>query len=327
MFWLVLSCWLGVLTLFPVLKALAQASAEEGQKPSAEKKNSAPTTAGCIMTDSTIPINPGHVNVATMWALSLYPGTFNQNWRTISIHGNFYTFFMPVKVTYGLARNMEVYLIVPFLNYWVTQADQSIAVNGRTSASYAGIGDLTLMGKYLLYPEGEVRPAVSAVAGFGTIPTGHASHLNPRFMGVDAIGTGALTLSTGVNLYKWAQPFLLYSTVWINSPINLYRMTTLASPQPVRSREYLTFNLAAEYPLNSKFVLLLEMYSSWTWQNLLPFQASQGYQTPETLLGLMPGIEFLATERFTLEAGAALDIMGKNNVKKFTPMLMATYAF
>ena len=226
---------------------------------------------------------------------------------------------MPVKVTYGLAKNMEVYLIAPFIDNWVNHADQSISVNGKTSASYAGIGDLTLMGKYLLCPEGDVMPAVSAVAGFGSIPTGHASHLNPRFMATDAVGTGYLTLSTGVNMFKWVKPFLLYSNVWINSPINLYKMTASASPEPVRSRESLTFNLAAEYPLSSKFIFLVEMYSSWTWQNLLPFQASQGYQTPETVLGLMPGIEFLATDKLSLEAGASLDILGKNHAKNSRP--------
>ncbi len=323
--WLViLMLWAWLLSVTP---ALAQTPDGEGQKPPEEKKETAPTTAGCIMTDSTIPVDTGHVSVAAMWALSFYPGTLNQSWRTISIHGNFYTFYMPVKVTYGLMKNTEVYLIAPFINNWVTHADQSISVNGKTSASYAGIGDLTLMGKYLLGQEGEVTPAVSAVAGFGSIPTGHASHLNPRFMGVDAIGTGSLTFSTGVNLYKWVKPFLLYSNVWINSPINLYKVHATDVPPPVRSREYITFNLAAEYPVNRKFVLLLEMYSTWTWQNLLPFQATQGYQTPETILGLMPGIEFLATDKLSLVAGASLDIMGKNNPKKFTPMLMATYNF
>ena len=146
-------------------------------------------------------------------------------------------------------------------------------------------------------------------------------------MGVDAIGTGALTFTTGVNLYKWLKPLLLYSNIWVNTPINLWRMTDSASPEPVRSREYITFNLAAEYPLSKQFVFLLEMYSNWTWSNLLPSQATQGYQTPETLLGILPGIEFLATEKLSLSTGASIDLVGKNGVKKYTPMLMATYAF
>jgi hypothetical protein len=235
---------------------------------------------------------------------------------------------MPVKLTYGPTKNLEMYLIAPFINYWVNNADRGIAgPNGERSASYSGIGDLTLMGKYNLLPEGDMAPAVSAVAGLASIPTGHAHNLNPRLLGVDAIGTGALTFTTGVNLYKWLKPFLLYSNIWVNTPINLWRMTDTASPEPVRSREYITFNLAAEYPLSKQFVLLLEMYSNWTWSNLLPSQATQGYQTPETLIGILPGIEFLATEKLSLSTGASIDLAGKNGVKKYTPMLMATYAF
>ena len=70
---------------------------------------------------------------------------------------------------------------------------------------YAGIGDITVVGKYLLLPETDFRPAVTAVAGVG-FPTGHASHLNPRFLAQDAIGAGAFNFTTGVNLYKWLKP-------------------------------------------------------------------------------------------------------------------------
>jgi hypothetical protein len=46
-----------------------------------------------------------------------------------------------------------------------------------------------------------------AVAGVG-FPSGHASHLNPRFLAQDAVGAGAFNFSTGVNLYKSLKPFL-----------------------------------------------------------------------------------------------------------------------
>ena len=141
---------------------------------------------------------------------------------------------------------------------------------------------------------------------------------------MDAVGTGALTFTTGVNLYKWLKPFLIYSNIWMNNPINIYKL----GPDPtrtVRSRDYVTFNLAAEYPIpNSKFVLLLEMYSNWTWNNL---QTVQGYQTPQTVIGILPGIEFLATEKLSVSAGASFDLAGKNGVKKYTPMLYMSYAF
>jgi hypothetical protein len=325
--WLFLGCFLAVLTLAPAAPALAQTPAgpqvlpgtPAGGAPPAEKKEAAPSTAGPIITDTTIPIETGHVSLSVLTALSLYPGSFSQNWRTVTAGGNFYTYYMPVKVTYGPTKNMEVYLIAPFIDYW-GNISPSVGPTGKSSASYAGIGDLTLMGKYNLLPEGDVMPAVSAVAGLASIPTGHASHLNPGFLGVDAIGTGALTFTTGVNLFKWVKPFLLYSNIWINSPVNIYQNNS----ENVVSREYITFNLAAEYPLSSKFVALLEFYSNWTWSNIY---TPQGYQTPETLLGIMPGLEFLATEKLSFSAGASLDLAGKNGVKKYTPMLTASYSF
>ena len=70
-----------------------------------------------------------------------------------------------------------MYIIAPFINNWASV--DVTGPNGDTSASLAGIGDLTLMGKYNLLPEGDVMPAVSGVAGFASIPTGHANHLNP----------------------------------------------------------------------------------------------------------------------------------------------------
>ena len=234
--------------------------------------------------------------------------------------GNFYTYFMPMKVTYGIAKNMEVYLVAPFIYNWANDVTVP-GPNGNRSASYAGPGDLTLMGKYLLLEEGDIMPAVSVVAGFDTIPLGHASHLNPNLLGVDAIGTGAMTVTTGINMFKWVKPFLLYSNVWINSPVNLF---SNHDPSDVVSRESIAFNLAAEYPISAKFVALLEMYSTWTWDNIY---TPQGYQTPETYIGVLPGIEYLVTDKLSLEAGSSFDLAGKNGVKKYTPMISASYSF
>jgi hypothetical protein len=206
---------------------------EEGAKPK-EKKEEAPTTGGPICCDTSIPIEAGHASLSILSALSFYPGVFSPNWRTVSAKGDFHTFYMPVKFTYGPTKNMEMYIIAPFINNWASNLDLGIAgPNGERSASYGGIGDLTVMGKYNLLPETDCRPAVTAVAGLASIPTGHASHLNPRFLGQDAMGTGALTFTTGVNLYKWLKPFLVYSNIWINSPVNIYPNR----PDNVRSRE------------------------------------------------------------------------------------------
>lgn len=290
------------------------------EKAEQEKKEAAPATCGPLISDGCIPIEEHHASLQVLTALSFYPGIFSNNWRYTSAKGNFYTFLMPVKFTCGPTKNLEMYVIVPFINNFCNKLDASIAgPNGERSASYAGIGDITAVAKYLLLEETECRPAVTAVGGVG-FPTGHAHHLNPARLGQDAIGTGAFTFTTGVNLYKWLKPFLFYSNIWLNSPVNLYT----SSSSSVRSREFVTFNLAAEYPINKKWVALLEMYSNWTWTNI---STPQGCQSPSTILGLLPGIEYFITEKWAVSGGTAIDLMGKAGCLKITPIFTVYYNF
>jgi len=214
-----------------------------------------------------------------------------------------------------------MYVIAPFINNFCNGLDASIAgPNGERSAGYAGIGDITAVAKYLLLEETGSRPAVTAVGGVG-FPTGHAHHLNPALLGQDAIGAGAFTFTTGVNLYKWLKPFLVYSNIWLNTPVNLKTSNSTS----VRFREFVTFNLAAEYPITKKWILLLEMYSTWTWSN--PGTESLGFQSPTTVLGFLPGIEYFITEKWAVSAGAAFDAVGKYGGHKITPALTVYYNF
>jgi len=322
--WLVLALFLG--GLLPMTPAWAQGPGgallekPPAPPPAEEKKEGAPTTCGPMISDTCLPIDTGKVAMQVWWALSFYPGVFSPNWRQVSARGDFYTFNMPVKVSYGPTKDLEVYVVAPFIHNWVDNADRGIAgPNGERAASYSGIGDITAVAKYNLFPETDFRPAITGVGGVG-FPTGHASHLNPGRLGVDAVGTGSFNFITGVNLFKYLKPFLVHSQIWFNTPINLNRIR----PDAVRSREYVNFNLAAELPVSKRWVLLLEFYSVWTWQNLA---TPQGYQTPSTVLGVLPGIEFLATDKLALAAGASIDFAGKNGVHKYTPMLTAFYTF
>jgi hypothetical protein len=304
------------------LPAAAQGPGAILEKPAApeSKKEAAPTTCGPIVSDSCLPIETHHASMQILWALSFYPGNFSPNWRYVNAHGNFYTFNMPVKFTYGPTKNLETYIIVPFVQNWANDVNKSLqGPNGERSASYGGIGDISLFGKYLLLEETPVRPAVTGVAGLG-IPTGHASNLNPRFLGQDAIGTGAVDFTTGINLYKWLKPFLVYSNIWLTSPVNLYP----SRDDTVRCREFVTFNLAAEYPLAKRWTLLLEMYSTWTWSNIY---TPLGFQSPSTLLGVLPGIEYLFSEKWSFSAGTAFDLVGKFGGRKFTPLFTVYYNF
>ena len=126
-----MGCFLGGLTLAPAAKALAQAVAgpqalmekpEEGAKPE-EKKEAAPTTVGPMFCDTCVPIETGHVSLSVLYALSFYPGIFSNNWRTVTAGGNYHTFYMPVKFTYGPTKDLEMYLIAPFITNWASDVN------------------------------------------------------------------------------------------------------------------------------------------------------------------------------------------------------------
>ncbi len=295
------------------------------ETPPEEKKEGAPTTCGPLISDSCIPIEEHHYSLQWAGALSFYRANFTPNWRQISAHGNFYTFNMPVKFTYGPTKNLETYIVVPFIVNWCNDLDPGIAgPNGERKAAYAGIGDITTIAKYLVLEEGAVRPAVTLVGGVGW-PSGHASHLNPSLLLQDAVGTGSFNFITGVNLYKWVKPFLLYSNIWLNSPVNMFRLRGEDFPQAVRNRENVTFNLAAELPLNKQWILLAEMYSTWTWSNW--GTATIGFQSPTTILGFLPGIEYIYNEHWAFTAGCAFDAVGKFGGTKITPAVSVYYNF
>ena len=296
-----------------------------------EKKEEAPSTCGSLITDTCIPIEEHQASLEVLGALNINRANFTPNWRQVSMHGDFFTFNMPVKFTYGPTRNLETYIVVPFIVDWCRSLAANMAgPNGETHATYAGIGDITTIAKYLVLEEGKVRPAVDLVGGVGW-PSGHASHLNPSFLLQDAVGTGSFNFISGINLSKLVQPFallkpfLLLSNIWLNSPINLYPIRSSDFPPNVRNRENVTFDLAAKYSLNKEWILLLKMYSTWAWSN--PGTESLGFQSPTTVLGFQPGIGYIYSGKWSFSAGCAFDALGKFGSAKITPAVSVKYNF
>ncbi len=325
-FWRSLGLWGLVFLVLPGVAALpawAQgptAPLVEKPVPPGEPKGEIPTTCGPLISDTCLPIETHKASLQVLWAWSITGGNFTPNWRKVSARGDFSTFSMPIKFTYGPAKDTEIYVVIPYIHNLARNVDPSLAgPNGERSANYDGVGDITLVGKYLLLPETEIRPAVTGVAGMG-LPSGHASHLNPGRLGVDAIGTGACTFITGLNFFKYLKPFLVHSQIWLDTPANLFK----AGDDNVRSREAVIFNLALEYPLAKRWAALAEMYSTWTWTNI---PTPQGFQSPSTLLGILPGIEFFLNEKWSMSAGAAIDLFGKSGSFKYTPMFAVYYTF
>ncbi|MFZ5448647.1 MAG: transporter [Thermodesulfobacteriota bacterium] len=298
----------------PGLKALATS----GEENPADKQAGAPTTSGPLITDTCIPIEANHLQLQLTFVPTFYPGNFTSNWRRVSYGGNYFTYYMPLKITYCPLKNWETYVIIPYVQNW-NSSPNTPGPNGETSATYAGIGDISWFTKYLLLEETDFQPAVSGLLGLG-FPSGHASHLTPVFLGTDAVGTGSFAFTTGFNLYKYVKPLLLYGNIWLTTPVNLYQ----DRQDTVRSREYLTINLAAEYPLTTKWVALLEFFSIWTWTNI---STPQGYQSPNTYVGVLPGIEYLLSDKWAFSAGAAFYLFGKQGSIQYMPTLSVYYNF
>jgi hypothetical protein len=214
-------------------------------------------------------------------------------------------------------ENLETFLEIPYQYNW-GWGTREPGENGNTSANAGGLGDLNLVFKYRLVEETEKLPTVTAL--FGTsFPTGKFKNLNPTNLGQDVTGGGAFVFTTGFNLSKCYKPFVVYGNFW-------YSMQTAFTDDSARfyPRDYVTVNLAAEYVITPKWVGLLEFTSFWEGGRLFGHQANI---KPAALTSVIPGIEYMATEKLSFALGCQVDLFGKNVDAAVTPLLSMVYAF
>jgi Putative MetA-pathway of phenol degradation len=291
----------------------------EGKEEAREeaKGDECPATFGPIITDTAIPIEKGKFALQPTFALSLVTDTFNKDWRRVSAGGNFQSFNMSWKFTYGLINNLEVYLVIPYIHNWASDVAEP-GPRGERNSNFGGLGDVSFTLKYRLVEETETLPTVSAIFT-PSFPTGHFRHLNPSRLGVDAIGGGSYIFTTGFNVSKYLKPFILYGNLW-------YSMQTAYTSDEGRvyPRDFVTVNLAAEYPITKKWVALLELTSFWDAGRLFGLKANT---PPGALVSILPGIEYMATDKFSLALGVNVDLAGKNTDANVTPILSMVYAF
>ena len=149
----------------------------EGQKPCPPEaaKEECPSTFGPLVTDTAIPIETGQFAIQPTFGLSFTTNNFTQSWRSVSAGGDFKSFSMPWKFTYGPIKNLEVYVVIPYIHNWAGPVNEPGPNNQRYS-SFDGLGDISLTFKYQLVQETETLPTVSAFFT-PTFPSGHAGHL------------------------------------------------------------------------------------------------------------------------------------------------------
>jgi hypothetical protein len=360
-FWLLMLCsgWLAAGWLNPAMAAADKEKPEpqpiavkedvqpggrgEGFQPECAKEE-CPTTFGPIVTDTAIPVDKGKFVIQPTFGLSFTTHNFSPNWQRTSPGGNFKSFGMAWKFTYGLWNNLEVYAVIPYIHNWANNV-QEPGPQGERSADFGGLGNINLTFKYRLVEETEAAPTVSAIFS-PTFPTGHFRRLNPGRLGTDQLGGGSYNFTTGLNASKFLSPFIVYGNLW-------YTMGTAYTSNEDRSslvrdengdlmegdpsstrvrnypRDFVTVNLAAEYPITKQWIALLELTSTWDGGRLIGHKANVA---PTPLLNLVPlsivpGIEYMATDKFSLALGVKIDLAGKNSPANIAPLLSMAYAF
>ncbi len=278
-----------------------------------------PDTTGPIITDTAVPPPVGEFYLQPYWSLGLAAGNFSTNWRRVTARGNFASLEIPVKLVYGLAPNLEVNLEGVFFQNWAGQAEKP-GTAGSRSASFTGLGDLYLTTKYQLLEETDSQPTVTALFTVN-FPTGHHYRLNPDRLGTDALGGGTFVFTPGVNLSKWVGPVYLYANLWYSFPTRDPGTPANQQASPLllalHGRDLITGNFAAELPLTGKWVALLEIYTTW---NVGPLFRPSGEVITHNV-GVLPGIEYIFSPRWSAAVGVAMDLVGKNSLFDYTPIV------
>lgn len=306
-------------TLFlGVLPSLAEIDPPATSSPSSQMARlgqKAAATTGPLITDTAIPQSPGTANLEVASFMAIREANFSPNWRRVNPGGDFLSLTLPVQLTFGLAPRFEIFAAVQYIHNWAIDVSRP---GGERSADFGGLGDSNLTLKYLLLDEKPSTPAIAGIFGVN-FPTGHHRRLNPARLGTDQLGAGSYTFTAGFNFFKVVQPALLYANLYYNLSTD-----ATVSGARIHPRDFVTLNVAMEYPLAGRWVFLLELVSTWDAGRLIGPQADQ---PPKALVSLLPGLEFLATGKWEFTGGVLIDLIGKNEEANVTPVLAAYYNF
>ena len=280
-----------------------------GTEAEATKGPEIPATFGPLVTDTAIPIDKGHFAIQPTFSYSNVLNEFSPHWGRTSSDDDHQSFGMDWKLTYGLIENMEVFVVIPYVYNWASE--------GGRSADAGGLGDVNLTLKYRLVEETSCAPTVTAL--FATdFPTGKFKSSSPGDLDTDVAGGGSYVFTTGFNVSKYIAPFVVYANLWYSMP------TSYDDHGSQYPGDFVTVNLAAEYPIVDKWVALFELTSRWGGGRLFGPDTNVPH---EALLSAIPGIEYMATEHFALALGLNVDLVGKNTDATIGPLFSMTYSF
>ena len=291
-----------------------------------------PNTTGPIVTDSAItqPFKTWSAQITP--TLNFIGGVFNSNWQRrhaganqstrqlqIAAEGDYRSFQVPAQLNYGLTPRMDISLTVPFMQNWASNVGPL-----SRAANFGSLGDASLALRYMFL---KGSPTATTVTGFASVllPTGHASPLEPKLLGIDQTGSGTFGFTWGIDVFKYVPqvPILLYANCWY---------TNFADGWVNGTRVYypdqLTVNFAMEVPFknspSNRWAFLLEVLSNWDAGRMFGPKANQ---SPTATVNVFPAVEFLPFSWFTLAAGVQVSLIGKNTPYAYTPTLALFISF
>ena len=291
-----------------------------------EAAPSLPRTTGPIVTDEAI------TQTFKTWSLQITPtlyfagGVFSPNWQRrpvggdqqtrkqqVAVAGDYRSFQVPVELYYGLTPRMDVSVTVPFVQNWA----YNVGPAGQ-AANFGSLGDSSLALRYRFLNGESTAPTVTGYFAV-LFPTGHANNLEPKLLGIDQTGNGAFAFTWGLDFFTYLPkaPILFYANVWYTNFAD-----GRVNGAPVHYPDQITVNLAFEVPLQNspknRWAFLLEVLSTWDAGRLFGPKANQ---SSTALITILPALEFLPTERFTMALGVQVDLFGKNTHYTYTPTL------
>ena len=167
-----------------------------------------PSTTGPIVTDLAI------TQAVKTWTLQVTPtlnltgGVFNSNWqrrsvganqptrvRELSFRGDYKSLPVFLELYYGVTPRFDVSVTTSF----VQNLASNVAPSSR-AANFCSLQDSSVQLRYMLLNGG---PTATTVTGYFSVlfPTGHASPLEPKLLGIDQTGGGAFP-SPGESMYS-----------------------------------------------------------------------------------------------------------------------------
>ncbi len=291
-----------------------------------------PNTTGPIITDLAITQAYKTWTLQVTPTLNLIGGVYNSNWqrrsvganqptrvREISARGDYKSCSLPMELFYGVTPRMDVSVATSFVQNWASNVAPS-----SQAANFGSLGDTSIQLRYRLL---NGSPTATTVTGFFSVlfPTGHASPLEPKLLGIDQTGGGAFSFTWGLNLFKYVPqgPVLFYANIWYTNVVDGW-----VNRARVYYPDQITLNFAMEVPLKkspeNRWAFLLEVLSNWDAARMFGPRANQA---PLAIVNVLPGFEFMPCKWFTLAAGVQVPLIGKNTNFVYAPTLALFFNF